>query len=272
MTKLRNIFRSAVVLCVSVMAGCAATDKSTTRESFVVQTEQATAYLSRQDAKRTKLDRPLVILGGFAELGLLPALMEKRLREQFDGTIIRVTFADLTRFPDCRRRLVETLDARLGLAGETETAEVDVLGMSMGGLVAVYSAIDDPGLGKRVKIRRAFTIGSPLQGAKLARRWPFVMTDMHRDMIPGSALLKRIAAEKRDYELVSYSRLGDRTVGAAYASLPGSTLHWVDNPWLSSAHVGSFWDARILGDIVRRLRGEEPFTLNTGELPASETK
>ena len=54
------------------------------------------------------------------------------------------------------------------MVDDSTTYEVDVIGQSMGGLIAVYAALDDPTLGKRVKIRRLYTICSPLQGAKLA--------------------------------------------------------------------------------------------------------
>jgi hypothetical protein len=79
-------------------------------------------------------------------------------------------------------------------------------------------------------------------------------------MRPGSELSKRLADAPRDYELVSYTRLGDQIVGEQFASLPGTALWWVPGVPGQSSHAGAFLDKRIFLDIVLRLREEMPVT------------
>jgi hypothetical protein len=50
------------------------------------------------------------------------------------------------------------------------------------------------------------------------------------------------------------------TACASHAAPPGANPFWLPNPPLKMAHLGAIMDIRILADIARRLRGEEPFT------------
>jgi len=53
---------------------------------------------------------------------------------------------------------------------------------------------------------------------------------------------------------------GDTVVGPQYAAPTGRTAWWVPNPPGELAHVGAMTDPRILSDVLRRLRGEKPWT------------
>ena len=75
-----------------------------------------------------------------------------------------------------------------------------------------------------------------------------------------SEFLETLNAEEPDYEIVPYARLGDEVVGASNAAPPGRNPWWVSRSWFF-AHAGST-DMRILADIARRLRGEEPFAID----------
>ena len=230
--------------------------------SFPVTREEATTLLKQEAVAPRKLDRPLVILGGFLDVGIGPAFYAKRLAPYVSGEPIRISFADCITFEACRRRVTNTLDKILGSVGPDETAEVDVIGQSMGGIVAMHAAMNDPKLGKRLKIHRLFTLSSPLQGAERAARMPIDVLPIARDMRPHSAFYDRLGKSSIDYELFSYSRLDDWVVGARYASAAGRGVWWVDTPPFESAHVGTFADRRILLDVVRRLRDETPITLD----------
>ena len=73
---------------------------------------------------------------------------------------------------------------------DRETVEVDVIGMSLGGVVAVWSSLEDAGLGKRLKIRNLYTISSPLSGSNFASVFGDIsMVPIHRDLRPGTPFL-----------------------------------------------------------------------------------
>jgi pimeloyl-ACP methyl ester carboxylesterase len=139
--------------------------------------------------------------------------------------------------------------------------QVDVIGLSMGGLVARYAAA--PIAGKpRLNAARIFTISAPHNGAVLAKvpTWDRKVIDMR----PGSKFLADLAKydASKNYELIPYVRLRDHTVGPQYAAPPGATAWWVDTPPLEPAHIGALLDPRITADIVLRLRDEAPLTHN----------
>lgn len=213
--------------------------------SFPITRAEALARLLSLKPKR--LDRPLLVLGGFLDLGVGPFGFARRIRPFVDGPVVPLTFAHCLSFDQCRRRATR-LAAPYG--------EVDVVGQSMGGLIALLSALADGG--PRLPIARLFTVASPLRGATLATLTPVNLWPLQRHMRPGAETYARLAASPPAFPVVSYARLGDHTVGTANASLPGQPLHWVDNPRPEPAHVGSLADVRILLDIVLRLRGDEP--------------
>lgn len=221
---------------------------------------------------RAKLERPVVILGGFLDVGVGPKLYADALARVVDGPIVTVAFADCSTFDQCRQRVVETIAKTLGPGDAAQTPEVDVIGQSMGGLVGMYAALADPTLGTRLNVRRLFTIASPLSGAVRASLMPPALDALPlvRDMRPGSTLYQRLAAAAIHYELLSYTRLDDLTVGERYAAAPGRGVWWVDNPPGELAHLGVFNDARVALDIVRRLRNETPVaTEPPAPLPAT---
>ena len=186
-------------------------------------------------------------------------------------------------FDACRLRVAQAVDRAFPSDDSNQTVEVDVIGLSMGGLVGRYCAAEfvpagetpssqpSPGgrgskSGKRLRIRRLFTTSSPHLGAVRAERLPQLL-ELQRDMTPGSELYERLeraeasaGASGTRYELVPYVRLGDDVVGSANAAPKGRTAWWVTNPPGQFAHVGAMTDPRILADVVRRLRGEKPIT------------
>ncbi len=242
-----------------LLGGCAATPP-TRNPSFPITAQQASQRLKALEGKRIKLERPLVILGGFLDLGVGPYLYEKQIQRFFDGRVIRVSFADCVTFEACRAKLIATLTDELGGADADRTAEVDVIGQSMGGLVAIFASLEDPALGKRLNIHRLFTISSPLSGAKLATLTPFNVFGFQADMRPDSPLYQRLAKTRFHFPIYSYTRLDDTSVGEAYASLPGRGVWWLDNVPGERAHIAIFRDDRVLLDIVLRLRGDKPVT------------
>ena len=251
----------AIVCAIVSTAGCAAHQPAVARPAtnapIAMSVPDARAALDATVHDRKPLARPLVICGGFLDVGIGPWLMRRTLARSLDGPIVDVSFATCFSLESCRRRLVRHVDAELGKGDDAaQTVEVDVIGQSLGGLIAMHAALDDPKLGRRVRIRRLYTICSPLQGATLAEIVRFDVFDMQRDLRPGSAMGARLARTPLDYELTSYARTRDKTVGEHHTGLPGRPPIWVDTPPDEDAHDGADFDPRILLDVTRRLRGE----------------
>ncbi len=177
-----------------------------------------------------------------------------------DDRIARVSFDGTETFEECRARLVGAVDAAFGPGGvPSETVEVDVVANSMGGLIAVYAA-DPDGPGRRLRIARLFGLSAPFRGATMAN--VPTRSQILIDMRPGSEFLAELWADgkARDYEISPYVRLGDTLVGVEHTAPPGEHPWWVPNAPFESAHITAFTDVRIRADVLRRLRGEAPYT------------
>lgn len=242
--------------------------------SFPVELSEARTALEEMEETPRKLQRPVIVLSGFMGPGWLAQSIECKLKTMTDGGEFETaSFFFKSTFESCRDHLIEAVDEAFPSDDPNWTTEVDVIAISMGGLVARYAAIEPPadpengGNGdasqttkRRLRIARLFTIGSPHRGAKMAKLPTFDSKQIA--MRPGSPFVKMLndAWHERSYELFPYVRIGDLVVGEENAAPPGELPWWVSNKFLESAHVGAHGDERILADIARRLRGEQPLT------------
>jgi hypothetical protein len=271
-------WRGEVALSIALallIAGCA---KQPVNPSFAVSPRDAKDAIKAMAKDEKPLERPVVVLGGYQDIGIGPASFLPKFREAVgggdDAPIVSVTYFFSGSFDDCRREVIKEVEKKFRSGdGADETVEVDVIGLSMGGIVARHAALARPGE-KRLRIKRLFTISSPHRGAVRAAL-PTVH-QLHRDLRSGSKFLRELeAAEEgeggRDYEIIPYVRLGDWIVGPENAApRDAAAAYWVPNPPLNSAHWGAPLDPRIVADIARRLRGETPFTTTQPTaLPAS---
>lgn len=226
----------------------------------------------RMRADPRPLGRPVVVLAGWRSFrlpafGLADKLAPLTSGRRTDFIAIAYPWAGSVEAAagHARRVLTETFQAAgAGQQGPDPVApvEVDVVGISMGGLVGrlleVRSALADPG---PVRIRRLFTIATPHGGARLADR--IALDRAARSMRAGSTLLRDLeagTAESR-YELICYAQLRDWWVGATRSSPAAGTMHWIDaeSPMdRALSHFTSFRRWPIVLDIARRLRGESP--------------
>ena len=238
--------------------GCA----SDVNPSFQLTSADAKVAWSAMADDQKPLARPILILGGIYDPGLAAAKVERSLREitgEADhDRIVHVGFLDTLSFDGAAAKAIEVLDKHLPSNDPSRTIEVDVIGFSMGGLVARYAASDlyATESGRRLRIARLFTVSSPHQGAKLA--WVPMPDSRVSDMRSGSDFLKQLNAESQSYEIIAYARLGDEVVGEENAAPPGQSPYWLSKQVFS--HASAYSDTRILADVARRLRDETPFT------------
>lgn len=232
--------------------------------SFPVTTAQARAALGEMRRNPQPLERPVIIAAGLFDAGMDVQQMARTLRRvTLDNDMVATaTFMSLTTgsFDGCRDFLIEKVERSWGATGTGETIEVDVIGFSMGGLVARHASRPRTDGGTRLVIRRLFTISTPHRGARIAG-WP-TFDERTLDMRAGSEFLTDLdnALPDADYTMYNYTRLGDWIVGAENAAPPGRTAWWVPTPPASFSHLGAATDPRIMADIARRLRGDLPLT------------
>jgi hypothetical protein len=154
----------------TAFAGCA----QQTNPSFPVSSADAKVAWSAMKESPKPLQRPVLVLGGIYDPGLAAASVERSLQQILcnadDEKIVHVGFLDTGSFDRAARKAIEAVDKRFASDDPECTVEVDVIGFSMGGLVARYAASDAYAAkaGRRLRVHRVFTVSSPHQGAKLA--------------------------------------------------------------------------------------------------------
>jgi hypothetical protein len=253
---------SVAINMAAVIVLLAACTPQTVNPSLSVSHKQAKRTLAAMEKSPTRFPRPVVVLGGYHDPGIGPGVVCARLRRLAGGQgVIGVSYYFERSFDACRDDVIAAVERAWPSNDPRETVEVDVVGLSMGGVVGRYCAIECDGQ-KRLRIARLFTVSSPHMGAAGATKVP-AFARLHRDLRQNSAFLRELeAAETRisRYQIIPYVRLGDWIVGAGNAAPRGRTAWWVSKPPFENAHIGAPLDPRIFGDIVLRLRGDTPFT------------
>lgn len=241
-------------LCLTLLIASVVGCTQHVNPSFSVTEDEASKDLKRMKADPVPLQRPVVVVGGFMDVGLGPWWVIDNVTEHTgDDRVLGVTFPLWMSMDDARQHLVSETRERFG------DVEVDVIGLSMGGVIPRDAALPHEGE-PSLRIVRLFTIASPHSGAQMADV-PGVI-EQHLSLREGSDYLNTMNAALPDarYQLFAYTRTRDRTVGEQFTAPPGQSPRWVENPWFAPAHYGAFNDERILADILRRLRGEAPWS------------
>lgn len=266
-----------LAVCAAILSGCHVYE-DTHNPSFPVTKADAKIDQERMIANPVPLQRPVVIIGGYRSPDFNVDNLRTTLAEMTNGDKAMFTRKYTMLRGDIEKisvELVAQVEHEFPKAGfEGETVEVDVVGLSMGGLVARYAAdrLADTYPGDlKLRIKRLYTISTPHRGAVLAEKVPLIEDRGVIDMVRGSLFLTKLdEAYESDYEIIPYTRLQDGIVGAVNTAPPGRTAMWVSAP----VHGGSHWsvneDLRILVDIARRLRGEEPLGTEGEPLPPEE--
>jgi hypothetical protein len=257
----RHVGCSTLSVGLAFAGGCAR--PTPVNPSFPLSSDAATAAL-RDDAERpVHLARPVVVIGGFLDPGVAAAVLAADVRRATgDDRVTGVELGTFLTLDGCRRHVIDAVDVAFPTTDPTATTEVDVVGYSLGGVVARDAANPAAPGDRRLRIARLFTISSPLRGATAATLLSADLHPIQGPMRPGSPFLARLndPAVAGRYPICSYVCLGDDAVGARNASLPGVPPWWVSGPMVGSPHDWAFLDDRIVADVVARLRGDRPFT------------
>ena len=256
-----NVCCKAAWLIPLALTGCLATGP--TNPSFPLTPEQAQVALEEMREHPRRLARPLLIVSNYMDSGR----HAEGLRRVFhdctgDSRIVTVVIGMPRSLAETRPQIINAVERAYPCSDPAWTAEVDVVGASLGGLAARYAASPLGMPGRRLRVARMFTIASPHGGAVIAKNYIGRSQQLWCDVRPDSELLAQLAATDGHarYELYPYARLHDTMVGERNAAPPGQIPIWVPSlPW-KEGHDDAWEDPRLLADIARRLRGEAPFS------------
>ena len=125
---------------------CACSADSPANPSFALTVSEARAELAEMEGSPRGAVRPVVVVGGYADPGIVTSQLASRLRAVLEPVTPIITVAPgwCGAMEKAREMLLEAVeDALPGGEGEW-TAEVDVVAVSMGGLVSRYAACRAP--------------------------------------------------------------------------------------------------------------------------------
>jgi pimeloyl-ACP methyl ester carboxylesterase len=209
---------------------------------------------------------PLVVVGGFADPFLAGRSLRDNLRErgiERDIVVVHPGFA--LSFDNAAEAVIDAVEDAVPSRQPEATVEVDVIGVSMGGLLVRHAAALEKG--KRLQIRHLYTIASPHSGAARADRIGFFGTAAA--MRSDSRFLADLALRERagrggNYGITQYAREHDWIIGVPGLKLPDhladrGDVIWLRHPWWKgNGHWTIYRDDRILDDLVRRLKSPTP--------------
>ncbi|MHC4908235.1 MAG: esterase/lipase family protein [Planctomycetota bacterium] len=222
--------------------------------------------MTRMKAEPAELERPVAIIDGWLNLGGA-AVIERELlllTGADDDEFVRHSYALIfSSLESNARRTIELIEENWPSDDPEWTTEVDVVGYSMGGIIARVGALP-PAEGqpprKRLRIRRLFTIASPHRGVGPWLGWAMIDQMSWAASLYAGSYRAWLDEGLRDaeYELLCYGQGNDWVVGSNYAP-PGYGSIRAGGQFVFS-HITAYGNHRHLADIAARLRGEEPLS------------
>ncbi|MEL6330854.1 MAG: hypothetical protein AAFR38_14480 [Planctomycetota bacterium] len=255
------------------LAGCH--HKGPQNPSWTLTDEQTRERWEALRADPIEPERPIVYIGGYgmprSVIGGEARSYTSAVTDEYQRDVLHVGLGGLATLEEAADDVVRMVNEKWPPSAEQaeagETVEVDVIGMSTGGVVARLAHLPDPhGVRDRLMIRRLITIAAPHRGAEFAE---FASNDqMVDDIRPRSLALTKLQEKlpKAEYELIPYGVAGDKIVGLRNSAPWGELPIWTQGR-ANFSHVLGQDDARLRLDIALRLRGEEPILAEDVPLP-----
>jgi hypothetical protein len=271
-----------VVLIATLTPGCIPMTQQGPTGSSVTRASAA-AELAHLSENPVPVKRPIVVLSGYHTLAMHAAPLASNIAKATSGKaedVLLISYPASSDIDAITESVIAQVDARWPSANSEATVPVDVIGVSMGGIIGRWAALPpekrnrigegDSTLrhgGKRLNIARLFTYASPHRGACLATS--FSVDSAAVDLKPGSALLAALdqAWHEHTYELTCYAHTRDLIVGATRTAPPGMEPIWTEGTLMFS-HMAVVHNPIFIADTARRLRGESPLIEPTEPPPA----
>jgi len=211
--------------------------------SAAVSVARPAGFLPLPGARREG-PRPIIVLHGYAmnRANFLP--LAYRLSRAGLGPIVGFEYWTLGRTAAAARQLAWFVEHVQALTG---SPQVDLIGHSMGGVVARYFVTLGGGDGA---VHRLITIGSPHGGTDVSR---VGIGHANRELVIGSKLVTRLAAAPRPQltRVTTILSHGDALVPAsAQAEIPGAERIVYDD----LGHVAMLGSRRVAREIIHRLK------------------
>ena len=264
----------------SLQAALVALGRGGADASYPLTREQIAAEHARLRRTPAGLSRPVVILNGYhtpPQVAWWARLQLSRLTSHRAGDFLTVSYPTETRIERAAEKAITAVERRWPKGGGSDagagdgTIEVDVVGISMGGLVARFAAMEAerrthplrhhaPGP-SRLRIANLYTFATPHQGSMRAAL--IAPDDAARDMQPMSRFLEALNRAERPYPLVAYTQTRDNLIAPGAAAPPGeSALVGTGSRMMS--HFTVTHNPWFLADLARRLRREPPLLTPPG--------
>lgn len=252
---------------------------------MMVTPHEAALELRRLEAEPQPLPRPVVVLNGYHGASFLIDALLANIRGATsgrDGDFLAVSYPFATTIEGAADQVTEAVNTRWPSDDPNSTVEVDVVAISMGGIVARWAALPaeyharpSPAAdgapappARRLRMKRLFTLATPHRGAAMAE---YIRIDKAAaSMCAGSDLLRTLdnSLADADFELVCYGQKRDLTVGVTRMAPEGRGLVWTGGTLLFS-HLTIMDNTIVLADIARRLRGMAPL-VEPGPVPEAD--
>jgi pimeloyl-ACP methyl ester carboxylesterase len=242
-------------------------------ENLKLGTTREAARVALRDMREHSLPvaRPVVVLNGYHGFPTIANRIARKLRAATSDDpkdFLAISYFFGTDIDAMTQQVFREVEARWPSADPEWTTEVDVVGISMGGLIARWAELRPEERvrkgrpahafesGKRLRIKRLFTLGSPHRGATMAE-W-LRLDSAAADMRAGSPFLAALDErwEGRGYELVSYAQMRDLICGGTRCAPPGTVPIWTSGTVFFS-HLDLADNPVFLADIAGYLRGLE---------------
>lgn len=197
---------------------------------------------------------PTLVIHGFLTPSVtnLPihAALRRRGVRTFDAPIPGLNTQDIARSSDVVARTARDI------LRDTGASKLDLVGVSMGGLIAVHFVRCNGGA---AIVRRTVTLGSPLSGTKVVsgvETLPRVGVVAAHQMAIGSEIVTAIAGPTYpESDIVSIWATGDTVVDHHSADLPGVKLLKAPVGTFPMGHYQLVVDPRNLGFMADQLLG-----------------